>query len=136
MLERLLKWFGFSILLTLLPIGLSLLLRIIFELRINLSDYTSELLFMGVTLSATSISDICSLLQKGAKGSHITVLLLFLIFLVVICTALYEMKVISNAIGMPISDYIIDRLTFALCTSNIIISVICQIFLEKIEGDD
>lgn len=136
MAERLIKWFAFSIGLTILPIILSLILHITFNLEIEFNDYTSEFLFMAVTLSATSIGDIVSLIQKDVKGVHITIIFVALIFISLICMSTYEMQNIGSALNAPINTTMINILTATGCLSSLGIGITCQVFLEKIEGAD
>lgn len=135
MAERLIKWFAFSIGLTLLPIILSLILHMTFNLEIKFSDYTSEFLFMAVTLAATSIGDIVSLIQKRVTGIHITIIFVALIFIALICISAYEMENIGNALKIPYNPAMINILTIVGSLSSLIIGVFCQVFLEKVEGD-
>ncbi|MDE5936207.1 MAG: hypothetical protein K2G83_02240, partial [Ruminococcus sp.] len=74
MAERLIKWFTFSVGLMILPIILSLIFHETFKIDVNFNCYSSELLFIAVTLSATSIGDTYSLIQKGVKGIHLTII--------------------------------------------------------------
>jgi hypothetical protein len=135
MVERLIKWIAFSIGLTLLPIILSLILHETFSIVVHLSDYTSEFLFMAVTLSATSIRDVVSLIQKGVTGIHITVIFVALIFISLICMSTYEMQSIGSALEIAINPTMINTLTITGCLSSLAIGIMCQIFLEKIEGE-
>lgn len=134
MIERLIKWFSFSVGLSLLPIILSLFFHGIFNLEIHFSNYTSELIFISVTLSATSIGDIVSILQKGIKGVHITVLLIVLIFISLICVSIYEMVNISNALKIITNTALINLFTIISCISSLTIGIFCQVYLQKIEG--
>lgn len=136
MIERLIKWFAFSIGLTLLPIILSLLLHTTFNLEIHFDDYISELIFMAITLSATSIGDIVQLIHKGVTGIHITIIFVLLIFISLICMSIYEMVNIGNALGIEIKQSAINIMTVIGCISSLIIGIMCQVFLDKIEGDD
>lgn len=136
MAERLIKWFAFSIGLTILPIVLSLILHGTFNLEIHLSEYTSEFLFMAVTLAATSIGDVVSLIQKGVTGIHITIIFVALIFISLICMSIYEMQNIGSALEISFNPIMINRLTIVGCLSSLGIGIACQVFLEKIEGDN
>lgn len=134
MAERLIKWFAFSIGLTILPIVLSLILHGTFNLEIHLSEYTSEFLFMAVTLAATSIGDVVSLIQKGVTGIHITIIFVALIFISLICMSIYEMQNIGSALEISFNPIMINCLTVVGCLSSLGIGIACQVFLEKIEG--
>lgn len=136
MAERLIKWFAFSIGLTLLPIVLSLLLRITFNLNVCFEDYISEFIFMAITLAATSIGDVVQLIQKGVTGIHITFIFVVLIFIALICMSIYEMVSIGRALEIDIKQSAINILTIVGCISSLIIGVMCQIFLERIEGEE
>lgn len=133
MAERLVKWFAFSIGLTILPIILSLILHGTFNIGIHFSDYTSEFLFMAVTLAATAIGDVYELIHKGVNGIHITVMFVALIFIALICISIYEMKSIGSALQISINQKMIDILTAVGCLSSLGIGVTCQVFLERIE---
>lgn len=98
MIERLIKWVAFSIGLTILPVLLSIIFKSTFKIDINIEDYTNEFIFMAVTLSATSIGDLVSLIKKGVTGIHITVMLIFLIFISLICISIYEMINLGNSL--------------------------------------
>lgn len=135
MAERLIKWFAFSIGLTLLPIALSLILHGTFNIEVHFSDYTSEFLFMAVTLSATSIGDVVSLIQKCIHGIHITIIFIALIFIALICMSTYEMQNIGSALAIAYNPTMINILTITGCLSSLAIGILCQVFLEKIEGD-
>lgn len=136
MAERLIKWFAFSVGLMILPIILSCVLHSTFNLDICFNDYTSEILFIAVTLSATSIGDIYSLMQKGVKGIHITIIFVTLIFISLICIATYEMLDIVNALAISINTKMINVLTFVGLIASLSIGILCQVFLGKIEGDN
>lgn len=134
MAERLVKWFAFSIGLTILPIILSLILHGTFNIDIHFSDYTSEFLFMAVTLAATAIGDVYELIHKGVNGIHITVMFVSLIFIALICISIYEMQSIGSALQITMNPQMIDVLTAIGCLSSLGLGVACQVFLERIEG--
>ncbi len=134
MAERLIKWVAFSIGLTILPIILSLILHGTFNLEIHFSDYTSELLFMAVTLAATAIGDVYELIHKGVNGIHITLIFVSLIFISLICIFIYEMPIIANALEISINNTLINVFTVIGCLSSLGIGIVCQVFLERIEG--
>ena len=134
MAERILKWLAFSIGLILLPIFLSLSIRMVFNLDINLSDYTSEFLFMGVTLATTSLGDIYSLTQKGVKGIHITVLFIVIMFISLVCIFTYGIQKMGVDLSISYDQKMINGLTIVGCISSVITGLLCQVFLEKIEG--
>lgn len=134
MAERLVKWFAFSIGLTILPILLSLILHGTFNIDIHFSDYTSEFLFMAVTLAATAIGDVYDLIRKEVKGTHITVMFIALIFIALICISIYEMQSIGSALQISMNQKMIDIITAVGCLSSLGIGVTCQVFLERIEG--
>lgn len=135
MLERLIKWFSFSVGLIVLPMILSIVFRLTFKMDVNFVDYTSELIFMAVTLSATSIGDIVSLIQKGVTGIHITIMLIFLIFISLICISIYEMQTLGSELSIPYDTKYINIFTIVGCLVSLIIGIACQVFLERIEGN-
>lgn len=156
MAERIIKWVGFSIGLTLVPVLLSVILRFAIHLNVDFNDYTSELLFMAVTLSATTLGDIYDLSKKGVKGWHLTLFLIVLIMIIVVCTGVYMVHTGSGSIYEEIQrrvqnidlqdiDYIFSFLkvestivnvcTIFGCVSSLGIGVACQVFLEKIESN-
>ena len=134
MAERLVKWFFFSIGLTILTIILSLMLHGTFSLEIRFSDYTSELLFMSVTLATTAIGDVVELIRKGVHGIHITIILVSLISISLICIFVYEMPIIANALELSINNTLINVFTIVGCLSSLGLGIACQVFLERIEG--
>lgn len=136
MAERLIKWFTFSVGLMILPIILSLIFHGTFNLEIHFSDYTSELLFMAVTLAATSIGDVFELSKKGVNGIHITLMYLSLIFISLICVFIYEIPIIASALSLEVDLNLIDIFTVLGCISSFGIGVTCQVFLERIEGEN
>lgn len=134
MIERLIKWIAFSIGLTILPVLLSIIFKSTFKIDINIEDYTNEFIFMAVTLSATSIGDLVSLIKKGVTGIHITVMLIFLIFISLICISIYEMINLGNSLLIEYDSSLISALTIIGCAGSVIIGIMCQIFLSKVEG--
>ncbi len=134
MIERLIKWVAFSIGLTILPVLLSIIFKSTFKIDINIEDYTNEFIFMAVTLSATSIGDLGSLIKKGVTGIHITVMLIFLIFISLICISIYEMINLGNSLLIEYDSSLISALTIIGCAGSVIIGIMCQIFLSKVEG--
>lgn len=134
MIERLIKWVAFSIGLTILPVLLSIIFKSTFKIDINIEDYTNEFIFMAVTLSATSIGDLVSLIKKGVTGIHITVMLIFLIFISLICISIYEMINLGNSSLIEYDSSLISALTIIGCAGSVIIGIMCQIFLSKVEG--
>lgn len=134
MIERLIKWVAFSIGLTILPVLLSIIFKSTFKIDINIEDYTNEFIFMAVTLSATSIGDLISLIKKGVTGIHITVMLIFLIFISLICISIYEMINLGNSLLIEYDSSLISALTIIGCAGSVIIGIMCQIFLSKVEG--
>ena len=134
MIERLIKWVAFSIGLTILPVLLSIIFKSTFKIDINIEDYTNEFIFMAVTLSATSIGDLVSLIKKGVTGIHITVMLIFLIFISLICISIYEMINLGNSLLIEYYSSLISALTIIGCAGSVIIGIMCQIFLSKVEG--
>lgn len=136
MAERLIKWFAFSIGLTILPIILSVILHVTFNLEIHFSDYTSEFLFMAVTLAATAIGDVYELIQKRINGIHITLIFVSLIFISLICIFIYEMPIIASAMEISINNTLINIFTVIGCLSSLGLGIACQVFLEKVEGSN
>lgn len=134
MIERLIKWVAFSIGLTILPVLLSIIFKSTLKIDINIEDYTNEFIFMAVTLSATSIGDLVSLIKKGVTGIHITVMLIFLIFISLICISIYEMINLGNSLLIEYDSSLISALTIIGCAGSVIIGIMCQIFLSKVEG--
>ncbi|MCM1505808.1 MAG: hypothetical protein NC177_01555 [Ruminococcus flavefaciens] len=134
MANRIIKWIAFSIGLTILPIILSLIFHLTFNIEIQFSDYTSEFLFMAVTLAATSIGDVFELIHKGINGIHITVIFVSLIFISLVCISIYEMQNIGSALEISINPTMINILTVIGCISSLGIGIACQVFLERIEG--
>lgn len=134
MIERLIKWVAFSIGLTILPVLLSIIFKSTFKIDINIEDYTNEFIFMAVTLSATSIGDLVSLIKKGVTGIHITVMLIFFIFISLICISIYEMINLGNSLLIEYDSSLISALTIIGCAGSVIIGIMCQIFLSKVEG--
>ena len=134
MIERLIKWVAFSIGLTILPVLLSIIFKSTFKIDINIEDYTNEFIFMAVTLSATSIGDLVSLIKKGVTGIHITVMLIFLIFISLICISIYEMINLGNSLLIEYDSSLISALTIIGCAGSVIIGIMCQIFLSKVVG--
>lgn len=134
MAERLIRWFFFSVGLTLLPVVISFIFRITFNLDIFISNYIGEFIFMAVTLAATSMGDVVSIIKKGATGIHTTILLSMLIFIALICMSIYVMENTGKELEIVINSKMINLLTIVGCSASIIIGVVCQVFLEKIEG--
>ena len=132
MANRILRWFGFSIGLMALPVLLSIIMRKILGFPVIFESYSSEILFMAVTLSATSIGDIVSLIEKQVKGIHITVILIFLIFISLICISVYEIISMSEMLDLQIDKSIINLLTIIGGVSSVITGTSCQVFLSKV----
>lgn len=132
MANRILRWFGFSIGLMALPVLLSIIMRKVLGFPVIFESYSSEILFMAVTLSATSIGDIVSLIEKQVKGIHITVILIFLIFISLICISVYEIISMSEMLDLQIDKSIINLLTIIGGISSVITGTSCQVFLSKV----
>ena len=134
MAERIIKWFVFSIGLMTFPIILSIIIHASFNVENHFSDYTSELLFMAVSLATTALGDVFSLLQKGVKGLHLTLTFLALIFIAFICIVIYGLQTIASTLSVLCNQSLINLFTIVGCLSSIGIGLFCQVFLEKIEG--
>lgn len=132
MVNRILRWFGFSIGLMVLPVLLSIIMRKTLGFPIIFETYSSEILFMAVTLSATSIGDIVSLIEKQVKGVHITTLLIVLIFISLICISIYEIINMSEMLNLEINTSMINSLTILGGMSSVITGTVCQVFLSKV----
>ncbi len=132
MANRILRWFGFSIGLMVLPVFLSIIMRKTLGFPITFETYSSEILFMAVTLSATSIGDIVSLIEKQVKGAHITILLILLIFISLICVSIYEIINMSEILNIEINTFMINLLTIIGGISSVITGTACQVFLSKV----
>lgn len=132
MMNRFIKWIGLSVGLTILPIFISMGTKLIYGVDFALSNYNNELLFMAVMLSATSISDFTSIMQKGVSGPQITFLVVCLIFISLICICCYEILTIASISFAPLNDSPINVLTCVGLVSSLIIGGICQYFLEKV----
>lgn len=132
MANRILRWFGFSIGLMALPVLLSIIMRKVLGFPVVFESYSSEILFMAVTLSATSIGDIVSLIEKQVKGVHITVLLILLIFISLICISIYEIINMSKMLDLEINTSMINLLTTIGGISSVITGTACQVFLSKV----
>ena len=134
MANRILRWFGFSIGLMVLPVLLSIIMRKVLGFPVIFESYSSEILFMAVTLSATSIGDIVSLIERQVTGVHITILLIVLIFISLICVSIYEIISMSEILELEINTSIINLLTAIGGISSVITGTACQVFLSKV-GD-
>lgn len=132
MANRILRWFGFSIDLMVLPVLLSIIMRKVLGFPVIFESYSSEILFMAVTLSATSIGDIVSLIEKQVKGVHITILLIVLIFISLICVSIYEIISMSEILELEINTSMINSLTTIGGISSVITGTACQVFLSKV----
>ena len=127
MANRILRWFGFSIGLMVLPVLLSIIMRKVLGFPVIF-----EILFMAVTLSATSIGDIVSLIERQVTGVHITILLIVLIFISLICVSIYEIISMSEILELEINTSIINLLTAIGGISSVITGTACQVFLSKV----
>ena len=87
---------------------------------------------MAVTLSATSIGDIVSLIERQVTGVHITILLIVLIFISLICVSIYEIISMSEILELEINTSIINLLTAIGGISSVITGTACQVFLSKV----
>lgn len=67
-------------------------------------------------------------------GIHITVMLIFLIFISLICISIYEMINLGNSLLIEYDSSLISALTIIGCAGSVIIGIMCQIFLSKVEG--
>lgn len=132
MANRILKWFGFSIGLMILPVLLSFIMKKALGIPVIFETYSSEILFMAVTLSATSIGDIVSLIEKQIKGVHITILLILSIFISLICISIYDIINMSEALGLEINTHMINSLTVVGGISSLIAGIVCQVFLSLV----
>ncbi|MCI9567071.1 MAG: hypothetical protein HFF54_03910 [Lawsonibacter sp.] len=132
MANRILRWFGFSIGLMVLPVLLSIIMRKVLGFPVIFESYSSEILFMAVTLSATSIGDIVSLIERQVTGVHITILLIVLIFISLICVSIYEIISMSEILELEINTSIINLLTAIGGISSVITGTACQVFLSKV----
>ena len=91
-----------------LPVLLSIIMRKVLGFPVIFESYSSEILFMAVTLSATSIGDIVSLIERQVTGVHITILLIVLIFISLICVSIYEIISMSEILELEINTSIIN----------------------------
>lgn len=132
MANRILRWFGFSIGLMVLPVLLSIIMRKVLGFPVIFESYSSEILFMAVTLSATSIGDIVSLIERQVTGVHITILLIVLIFISLICVSIYEIISMSEILELEINTSIINLLTAIGGIFSVITGTACQVFLSKV----
>ena len=132
MANRILRWFGFSIGLMVLPVLLSIIMRKVLGFPVIFESYSSEILFMAVTLSATSIGDIVSLIERQVTGVHITILLIVLIFISLICVSIYEIISMSEILELEINTSIINLLTAIGGISSVITGTACQVLLSKV----
>ena len=132
MANRILRWFGFSIGLMALPVLLSIIMRKVLGFPVVFESYSSEILFMAVTLSATSIGDIVSLIERQVTGVHITILLIVLIFISLICVSIYEIISMSEILELEINTSIINLLTAIGGISSVMTGTACQVFLSKV----
>ena len=132
MANRILRWFGFSIGLMVLPVLLSIIMRKVLGFPVIFESYSSEILFMAVTLSATSIGDIVSLIERQVTGVHISILLIVLIFISLICVSIYEIISMSEILELEINTSIINLLTAIGGISSVITGTACQVFLSKV----
>ena len=132
MANRILRWFGFSIGLMVLPVLLPIIMRKVLGFPVIFESYSSEILFMAVTLSATSIGDIVSLIERQVTGVHITILLIVLIFISLICVSIYEIISMSEILELEINTSIINLLTAIGGISSVITGTACQVFLSKV----
>lgn len=132
MANRFVRWIGFSVLLTLFPIILSIFTKIICNIEVALNSYNNELLFMAVMLSTTSIGDFMSIMQKGVRGVHITAFVIILIFIALLCISCYEILSVASFSNIELNYTLISRWTILGVSASLIIGGISQYFLEKV----
>lgn len=61
-------------------------------------------------------------------------MLIFLIFISLICISIYEMINLGNSLLIEYDSSLISALTIIGCAGSVIIGIMCQIFLSKVEG--
>ena len=63
---------------------------------------------------------------------HITILLIFLIFISLICISIYEIINMSEILNLEINTSMINSLTIIGGISSVITGTACQVFLSKV----
>lgn len=135
MVNRLLKWFGFSIGFMILPVIISIITHNILQVPVSFEDYLSEILFMSVTLTATSIGDIVSLVNKKVNGTHITIFLILLIMIALICISAYVIISVGQMKELNIDYQFVKTLTICCGIASLLTSGSCQVFLSKVVSE-
>ncbi len=132
MINRLLKWFGFSVGFMILPVIISVITHNILQVPVSFEEYLSEILFMSVTLTATSIGDIVSLVNKRVNGTQITIFLILLIMIALICISAYVIISVGQIKELTIDYKFVKVLTICSGIASLLISGSCQAFLSKV----
>ena len=133
-IRRLVLWLGFSIGFMILPIILSAAIYLVIGAKISIEIYIKEILFISVTLAATSLGDVFSLAKKGAAGLITTLMFVALVMMSLFCTAIYMIVNTCEALNATYDVALVNKATLILLIISFIISGSCQVFLAVVEG--
>ena len=134
--KRIIRWLGFSIGFMIMPIVLSIMMYKVIQVPVYVGMYIKEILFISVTMAATSLDDVYSLTKRGAKGIITTVLFVFLILTALFCVSLYMIVNICAVLEQEIDTKLVNNAAIVFFVVSFIISGGCQVFLAKGEGDE
>lgn len=135
MANRLLRWFIFSVLFALLPIGISFLFHILLQNHTyDLKSCSCELLFFVIVMSATTLGDIQEMSRYVKMDFLISMFLGVSIVFAVIAAILYGSMAYETTVNSTNLDMnMILRISIALCIISGILGGIVQAIIQKTE---
>lgn len=136
MVNRILKWFVYTLLLALLPILITYLFSMLFNLKEL--DHTSELLFFIIMICATSLNDIQE--AKIYIGKDVVFNFFFSVSILMIITVsvIYGGLILVNMVDHFEMDNLKSLKTFTIVLSFVsaIMGLLIQIILYRTERSE
>lgn len=135
MANRILRWFLFSVLFALLPIGISILLHILFKNdTYDLKNCSCELLFFVIVMSATTLGDIQEISRYIKKDFLIIMFFGVSIIFAIIAAILYGfMAYETMAHSSNLDMNMILLISIILGAISGVLGCIVQVLIQKTE---
>lgn len=136
MTNKLSRWLTYTVMFSVLPLGLAFLARLILKLNTTWNDYSSEFLFAAVILSATTLGDIHLLQNKGIPDIIFTIFQSSLILTVIVGCFCYGVCRVAVEANLDVSSEVVTALSAICFIVGFIEGIAVQIILSKIEKEE
>lgn len=131
--HKLLSWIFSSCILALMPLTIYVLFGLSFKVDMSSKKFITEMLYLGLTLSITTVKDLVEL-KKGWKKYRIAyILILSILFIIIVLTAVffgmmtaYDMNILDSKMKSQINESFMCIMTMIMAIVSAVIGAYVQ----------